>query len=87
MASVTIRNRISAILLSSDTALTSEQIFSVYPGRNKPNTRRIVGLLSAYPEFVEMGVVSVRRKNAPGHTPVIIWSHIDHSLLKIKEEE
>ena len=87
MAAVTVRNRISAILLSSDKALTSEQIFSVYPGRRKPSIRKIVGLLSAYAEFVEAGVVSVPRKDWPGHTSVTKWTHIDHALLKPKEEE
>ena len=87
MAAVSVRNRIAAILLSSDAAMTSEQIFSVYPGRNKPSVRKIVGLLSAYAEFAEVGVVSVPRKSASGNTLTTKWTHIDHSLLKIREEE
>jgi hypothetical protein len=86
MARVRMRNRISAILLQSDTTLTSEQIHSVYPGQ-KPSIRSIVGLLSAYPEFVEMGTVFVPRKRGSGNSPATKWTHIDHALFSPKEEE
>lgn len=87
MAKVRMRNRISAILLSSDKPLTCQAIHERYPGRNLPNTRAITGVLQSYPEFLEVGSVTVPRKSGPGHMPASLWTHIDHALLSPKEEE
>jgi len=87
MAKVRMRNRISAILLSSDEPLTCQAIHERYPGRNLPNTRAITGVLQSYPEFLEVGSVTVPRKSGPGHMPASLWTHIDHALLSSMEEE
>ena len=86
MAGVSVRNRISAILLSSDEALTTEQILARYPGRNIPTKRTVAMLLSSHSEYVEAG--RTRKKyGSRGSAKVYLWTHIDHALLSPKEEE
>ncbi len=86
MAGVSVRNRISAILLSSDEALTTEQILARYPGRNIPTQRTVAMLLSSHSEYVEAG--RTRKKyGSRGSSTVYLWTHIDHALLSPKEEE
>ncbi|MBU89741.1 MAG: hypothetical protein CMA57_05055 [Euryarchaeota archaeon] len=86
MAGVSVRNRISAILLSSDEALTTEQILARYPGRNTPTKRTVAMLLSSHAEYVEVG--RTRKKyGSRGSGNVYLWTHIDHALLSPKEEE
>ena len=86
MAKVRMRSRISAILLSSDNALTCQGIHELYPGR-KPTLPSLRGVLASYPEFISIGVTKVRRKSADGHSPAHLWTHIDHALVYPKEEE
>jgi len=86
MGKVSICNRISAILLSSDTAMTCEEISSQYPGRNKPTRRTIAQLLSSYSEFIVVGCIRVKRLTS-STTKVFTWTHIDHDKLNPQEEE
>ncbi len=81
MPPVSIRNRIAAILLESDSPLNASQIERRWPTKRPPTMKRISNLLSSYNEFIRVvwWKDNSRKQNE--------YTHIDHSTLSLTEEE
>jgi len=82
MVAVSAKNRIAAILLQSNTTLTVREIAANWPGRNQPTTQQIAQCLASDNRFI-----FVEKRNAGNNSQVKAWTHIDHSLLGLSEEE
>ena len=82
MVAVSVKNRIAAILLQPNTTLTVREIAANWPGRNQPTTQEIAQCLASDNRFI-----FVEKRNAGNNSQVKAWTHIDHSLLGLSEEE
>jgi hypothetical protein len=82
MVAVSVKNRIAAILLQSNTTLTVREIAANWPGRNQPTTQEIAQCLASDNRFI-----FVEKRNAGNNSQVKAWTHIDHSSLGLNEEE
>jgi hypothetical protein len=82
MVAVSVKNRIAAILLQSNTTLTVRELSTNWPGRNQPTTQEIAQCLASDNRFI-----FVEKRNAGNNSQVKAWTHIDHSLLNPSEEE
>ena len=81
MPAVSIRNRIAQILLESDVPLNADEILARWPVRRAPTQMRVSNLLSSYSEFVRTKWWKENSRNQKEYT------HMDHSLLSMAEEE
>ena len=84
---VGLRRQIATVLLNSDTPLTYSQIWDAWRWTRKPGEKSIIGMLTSHRCFVPVGATFVPNRTEGGYTSNTLWTHLDHSLLSIEEEE